>query len=229
MSLKKRPLVPIDDDVLEVEAKDILHKDILNKKSWKDKPNFFIRLVSNVKLGAIKDYLAEKEYPHRATNVTDVVPKKSSKLLKKPSSERKDTMTPKKGFVFQDPTFSKFLSPSQNMDSEIKSPRSSDARSENSAYRRKKKDPEDEYLKNTTPPTKLKTFRVNNLNEQMDRKQHVYAAHFSTVMIHIHGGGFVCMSSSSHQHYLIKWAKKLDVPIFSIDYRLAPEVKTPDI
>lgn len=91
----------------------------------------------------------------------------------------------------------------------------------------RKKDPQDDYLENIPRPTKIKTFRVNNLNEEMDRKQHAYAAHFSTVMIHIHGGGFVCMSSSSHQHYLIKWAKKLDIPIFSIDYRLAPEVKTP--
>jgi hypothetical protein len=91
----------------------------------------------------------------------------------------------------------------------------------------KKRDPQDEYLENIPRPTKIKTFKVSNLNEEMDRKQHAYAAHFSTVMIHIHGGGFVCMSSSSHQHYLIKWAKKLDIPIFSIDYRLAPEVKTP--
>lgn len=48
-------------------------------------------------------------------------------------------------------------------------------------------------------------------------------------MIHIHGGGFVAMSSSSHQNYLIPWAKQLQIPVFSIDYRLAPEVQYPDI
>jgi len=43
------------------------------------------------------------------------------------------------------------------------------------------------------------------------------------VIIHIHGGGFVSMSSSMHRNYLNLWAKDLNVVIFSIDYRLAPE------
>ncbi|CAI2383830.1 unnamed protein product [Moneuplotes crassus] len=43
------------------------------------------------------------------------------------------------------------------------------------------------------------------------------------IMIHIHGGGFVSMSSSSHQNYTRKWANEIGIPIFSIDYRLAPE------
>ena len=47
------------------------------------------------------------------------------------------------------------------------------------------------------------------------------------IMIHIHGGGFVAMSSFSHQSYSRKWAKELGIPIFSIDYRLAPEYPYP--
>jgi len=43
------------------------------------------------------------------------------------------------------------------------------------------------------------------------------------IMIHIHGGGFVAMSSASHQTYTRKWANEVGIPIFSIDYRLAPE------
>jgi uncharacterized protein YqgQ len=35
--------VPIDGDVLEVEAKEILHKDILDKKNWKGKSKIVIR------------------------------------------------------------------------------------------------------------------------------------------------------------------------------------------
>lgn len=31
------------------------------------------------------------------------------------------------------------------------------------------------------------------------------------------------MSSRSHQTYTRKWANKLNIPIFSIDYRMAPE------
>lgn len=45
-----------------------------------------------------------------------------------------------------------------------------------------------------------------------------------TVVIYIHGGGFVGMSSRTHQHYTRKWAKMVaDSVILSIDYRLAPE------
>ena len=43
------------------------------------------------------------------------------------------------------------------------------------------------------------------------------------IMIHIHGGGFIAMSSSSHQSYTRKWANEIGIPIFSIDYRLSPE------
>jgi hormone-sensitive lipase len=50
---------------------------------------------------------------------------------------------------------------------------------------------------------------------------------FYELIIHIHGGGFVSMSSSSHQSYTRQWAKKLQAPIISIDYRLAPRHKYP--
>lgn len=43
------------------------------------------------------------------------------------------------------------------------------------------------------------------------------------ILIHIHGGGFVSMSSQSHQAYTRHWAVETSIPIFSIDYRLAPE------
>jgi len=43
------------------------------------------------------------------------------------------------------------------------------------------------------------------------------------IIIHIHGGGFVAMSSFSHQSYTRQWANTVRKPIFSIDYRLAPK------
>ena len=43
------------------------------------------------------------------------------------------------------------------------------------------------------------------------------------IIVHIHGGGFISMSSRSHQTYTRKWAKETKSVIFSIDYRLAPE------
>ena len=44
------------------------------------------------------------------------------------------------------------------------------------------------------------------------------------VVLHMHGGGFISMSSGGHLPYLQKWV--LDNPnsvVFSVDYRLAPE------
>lgn len=43
------------------------------------------------------------------------------------------------------------------------------------------------------------------------------------VVFHIHGGGFVGMSSRSHQSYTRQWANQLQTVVFSVDYRLAPE------
>jgi hypothetical protein len=42
-------------------------------------------------------------------------------------------------------------------------------------------------------------------------------------LIHIHGGGFIAMSAASHENYTRKWTNMLEIPVFSIDYRLAPE------
>jgi hormone-sensitive lipase len=49
-----------------------------------------------------------------------------------------------------------------------------------------------------------------------------------TVIIHIHGGGFISLSSRVHQTYLRKWTKLVPNSIvFSIDYRLSPEYVFP--
>lgn len=47
------------------------------------------------------------------------------------------------------------------------------------------------------------------------------------IVIHIHGGGFVGMSSNAHQNVTRKWANKINIPIFSIDYGCAPEFPYP--
>lgn len=52
---------------------------------------------------------------------------------------------------------------------------------------------------------------------------------FSKIIFHVHGGGFITMSSSSHQQYLIKFAKKTNASIFSIDYPKAPHFKYKEI
>lgn len=50
----------------------------------------------------------------------------------------------------------------------------------------------------------------------------------SSVIFHIHGGGFISMSSNSHQVYTRRWVQDLKIPVFSVDYRLAPRNPFPD-
>lgn len=47
-------------------------------------------------------------------------------------------------------------------------------------------------------------------------------------IMHVHGGGFIAMSSKSHQIYSRVLTKKTQIPIFSVDYRLSPDSKYPD-
>jgi hormone-sensitive lipase len=51
---------------------------------------------------------------------------------------------------------------------------------------------------------------------------------YETIMIHIHGGGFVSLSSFSMQNHTRRWANDLSIPVFSIDYRLSPQSVFPD-
>lgn len=57
-------------------------------------------------------------------------------------------------------------------------------------------------------------------------KKHVHPLS-SALIFHCHGGGFVAQSSRSHEVYLREWAAKLDAPILSIDYALAPQAPYP--
>ncbi|KAL7064841.1 hypothetical protein AAHC03_05235 [Spirometra sp. Aus1] len=49
----------------------------------------------------------------------------------------------------------------------------------------------------------------------------------STLLLHIHGGGFVALTAQTHDTYLRPWAEKLDCPIVSVNYSLAPEAPYP--
>lgn len=46
---------------------------------------------------------------------------------------------------------------------------------------------------------------------------------YEKVIIHIHGGGFVAQTSRSSQSFTRRWATELRAPVFSIDYRVAPD------
>jgi acetyl esterase len=47
------------------------------------------------------------------------------------------------------------------------------------------------------------------------------------VMVFFHGGGFVIGDIATHEPYCAEAARLLDMPVISIDYRLAPEAKFP--
>ena len=49
-----------------------------------------------------------------------------------------------------------------------------------------------------------------------------------TAIVHFHGGGMVCGTSSGMQSYTRRWANELNIPVFSVDYRVAPENPYPD-
>ena len=47
------------------------------------------------------------------------------------------------------------------------------------------------------------------------------------IFFHMHGGGFIAQTSKSHQSYLRQWSRNLNMPIFSVDYSLAPQAPFP--
>ncbi|CAF1025090.1 unnamed protein product [Rotaria sordida] len=47
------------------------------------------------------------------------------------------------------------------------------------------------------------------------------------IIMHVHGGGFIATSSTTHEVYLKPWALGLKIPIVSVDYSLAPEYPFP--
>ena len=73
-----------------------------------------------------------------------------------------------------------------------------------------------DYIEDYVPIRILCPTELNNAEKQ-----------YSEAIFHIHGGGFISMSSNSHQGYTRHWAKDLQVPIFSVDYKLAPKFPYP--
>ena len=83
----------------------------------------------------------------------------------------------------------------------------------------------------------LKTNDPGTLRKVLTKTTNLFNKGFSktsqnnfdgTIVVHIHGGGFVSMSSATHRVYLNRWVKDLNIVHFSIDYRLSPENKYPD-
>ena len=65
-------------------------------------------------------------------------------------------------------------------------------------------------------------------NQKIPKQLPPLQAKIKKIVIHIHGGAYISQSSENHQSYLRRWSKELNVPIFSIDYRLAPKHPYPE-
>jgi hormone-sensitive lipase len=48
-----------------------------------------------------------------------------------------------------------------------------------------------------------------------------------SIIIHVHGGGFIAGSSRAQQSFTRRWANETGLTLFSIDYRLSPEYSYP--
>eukprot|EP01080_Neovahlkampfia_damariscottae_P008829 gene8829-778_t len=70
-------------------------------------------------------------------------------------------------------------------------------------------------------PYKGEIINIRLLSPSSDLTQ------FKNVIFSIHGGGYVAMSSESHEYYLRNWSNQLNTPIFSVDYSLSPQSKFP--
>lgn len=82
--------------------------------------------------------------------------------------------------------------------------------------------------KNVLEEVKKNSNEKNNEESlSLPNNPKLFSAKGNVLILHIHGGGFIGMSSRSHQSYTRKWAIMLGIPIFSIDYRLAPEFPYP--
>ena len=63
----------------------------------------------------------------------------------------------------------------------------------------------------------VQIFSASDITEKID-----------TLVIHIHGGGFIATSSASHQNYLRSWSNSIpNAAFFSIDYTLSPKSRFP--
>lgn len=72
-----------------------------------------------------------------------------------------------------------------------------------------------------------KNYR-NKIRIRLFKQETMKEAPHEKLIFHLHGGGFVTGSPESHEVYLRDWANQIPgVPIVSVDYTVAPDVKFP--
>jgi hormone-sensitive lipase len=83
------------------------------------------------------------------------------------------------------------------------------------------------YFKNEKPEKNIFSsfFNISKSNEEIFTKNEFKK---NTIIIAVHGGGFIGSSTFIHERYLRKWCKEINIPIFGINYSLAPKYKYPE-
>ena len=84
------------------------------------------------------------------------------------------------------------------------------------------------YFKNEKKEQNLFSSFTQCLSEETLDKQIDNKFRKNTIMIVIHGGGFMGSSAFLHERYLRKWENIINVPIFGINYSLSPEYEYPE-
>lgn len=80
---------------------------------------------------------------------------------------------------------------------------------------------EDKYQVRVLTNFKLDMNNILNLDTISNQIKEMH----KNIIFHVHGGGYVALSTSSHQFYLRKYAKTTDSILFTIDYPKAPGYK----
>ena len=140
----------------------------------------------------------------------NIIGNEIEKIFKKEKKEEEEII--KEGIIMKDTELRKDFSELIIPNSYIKSHRTTD----------------EEYIKVKIIHSRHFTYlgRNKGIIKNLLKKKSI-TKNRKTIMFHIHGGGFVAMTPSSHENYLRKWSNELEIPIFSIYYRLSPEFPFP--
>lgn len=238
--MKKRPIEFVEDGDIYIDLKDLVNEHMMQE----NQVFIMIRLLLDRKITGFWKKLDRLEEIRRArilesakkkqgffsTNISgasEIIGQISSFFWgskpkvpeKEPSPEKKPEVNPEEG--------------------ELEEPDNSFKEEEEAAIHDDTSDsvstPTNTYRKERGPydgPTRRLKINYDTNQEYLEEFSYGWvteeeAKSFEIVMIHLHGGGFMAMTSSSHQVYLRKWSKQLKIPIFSVEYRLAPQTQFP--
>ena len=85
------------------------------------------------------------------------------------------------------------------------------------------------YFKNEHKEESIFFFFVNAFKKDEEKNGTIKnKIKKNTLLIHLHGGGFIGSSTFIHETYLRKWANYLGIPIIGVNYSLAPKYPYPE-